>query len=456
MVVDSKIISGLKAGFSGQVLDPGDEGYEEARKVQNGLIDKRPAAIARCLGAADVAAAVNFARNNGLEIAVRGGGHSVAGNAVCDGGLMIDLSLMKGIAVDPKARTARGEAGVTWGELNAATQQHSLATTGGVVSTTGIAGLTLGGGLGWLMGKYGLAVDNLIAAELVTADGEVLRASESEHSDLFWGLRGGGGNFGVVTSFEYRLHPVGPQVMAGLVAHPFDKAREVLRFYRDLTSSLPDELTCLAGLLYAPDGSGMPISAIAVCHCGSLAEGEQAVRPIKEFGPPALDAIAPMPYEDVNKMMDEANPKGALNYWKSSFLLELSDAAIETMIDQFSTCPSPMSGLFLEHFHGACTRAGVSETAFPHRQEGYNFSAFSQWLDPGDSDRNIAWARETYAALQPYLASGRYVNYLGAEEGEDPAAAAYGPNYDRLRALKDKYDPTNLFHLNQNIRPSAG
>jgi FAD/FMN-containing dehydrogenase len=455
MVVDSRIISGLKAGFSGQVLGPGDEGYEEARKVQNGMIDKRPAAIARCLSAPDVVAAVNFARANGLEIAVRGGGHNVAGNAVCEGGLMIDLSLMKGIEVDSNARTARAQGGVTWGEFNAATQEHDLATTGGVVSTTGIAGLTLGGGIGWLMGKYGLAVDNLISAELVTADGHVLRASASEHSDLFWGLRGGGGNFGVVTSFEYQLHPVGPQVIAGLAAHPIDRAKEALQFYRDFTSSLPDELTAFGVLAYAPDGSGTPIAAIAVCHCGSLAEGEAAVRPVKEFGPPAMDVIGPMPYEEVNKMFDAASPKGALNYWKSNFLSELSDAAIEAMVDQFSTCPSTMSGIFLEHFHGAATRAGVSDTAFPHGRDGYNFLVTSVWLEPEDSDKNIAWARETYAALQPYMASGRYVNYVGADEGEDPVPAAYGPNYARLRTLKDKYDPTNLFHMNQNIRPTA-
>jgi FAD/FMN-containing dehydrogenase len=454
--VRDRLVSALGGGFSGQLLCPNDAGYEEARKIQNGMIDKRPAAIARCLSTADVVAAVNFARANGLEIAVRGGGHNVAGNSVCEGGLMIDLSLMKGIAVDPKARTARAQGGVTWGEFNAATQQHGLASTGGVVSTTGIAGLTLGGGLGWLMGKYGLAVDNLIAAEVVTADGQVLRANNSEHSDLFWGLRGGGGNFGVVTSFEYQLHPVGPQVIAGLVAHPIDKAAEVVRYFRNFTSSLPDEITALVALTYAPDGSGLPIAGIGVCHCGSLPEGEAAVRPVKELGQPVIDVIGPMPYEEVNKMMDATAPKGALNYWKSSFLAELSDAAIEVMVDQFSTCPSIMSGLFLEHVHGAATRVGTSDTAFAHRQPGYNFLVVSQWLDPNDSERNIAWAREAYQAMRPFMLSGRYVNYLDADEGEDPAAAAYGPNYARLRSLKDRYDPTNLFHLNQNIRPSAG
>ena len=452
--IDEARLSELTSGFSGQLLRPGEAGYEEARRIHNGLIDRRPALIARCLGAADIADAVNFARSSDLDIAVRGGGHNVAGNAVCEGGLMIDLSLMKGIHVDPKRRTVRAQGGVTWGEFNRETQVYGLATTGGVISTTGIAGLTLGGGLGWLLGKYGMCVDNLLSAEIVTAAGEVLRASSDENADLFWGLRGGGGNFGVVSSFEYQLHPIGP-VVSGLVAHPFDNAKEVLRFYREFTASLPDDLTVFGGLLHAPDGSGTPIAVIILCHCGSLEEGEAAVRPVKEFGSPVMDVIGPTSYSETNMLMDDGFPKGALNYWKSSFLNELSDAAIETMVDQFSTCPSPMSGLLLEHFHGAATRVGETDTAFPHRRPGYNLLVVSEWQDPADSERNIAWARETYTAMEPYMARGRYVNYLGEEEGEDPVASAYGPNYERLRSLKNTYDPTNLFHMNQNITPTA-
>ena len=452
--VDEAGITELSGRFSGQLLRPGDDGYEEARTIHNGMIDKRPALIARCLGVADVVDAVNLARSDDLEVAVRGGGHNVAGNAVCDGGVMIDLSLMKGIQVDPKGRTVRAQGGVTWGEFNRETQVHGLATTGGIVSTTGIAGLTLGGGLGWLMGKYGMAVDNLLSAELVLANGDVVRASEDENADLFWGLRGGGGNFGVVSSFEYQLHPVGP-VVSGVIAHPIDSAKDVLRFYREFTASLPDELTVFSGLLHAPDGSGLPIAAMILCHCGPPAEAEAAVRPVKEFGFPLMDAIGPTGYSETNTMLDAGHPKGALNYWKSNFLNELSDAAIETLIDRFSTCPSPMSGLLLEHFHGAATRVGETDTAFPHRRPGHNFLIVSEWQDPAASEENIAWARETYAAMQPYMASGRYVNYLGEDEGEDPVASAYGSNYERLRSLKNKYDPTNLFHMNQNIRPAG-
>lgn len=451
-ILDSAAIADLGNRFSGVLLRSGDAGYEDARRLHNGMIDRRPGLIARCLGTADIVDALNFARTHGLEIAVRGGGHNVAGKAVCDGGLMLDLSLMKGIHVDPARRTVRAQGGVTWREFNRETQVHRLAATGGTISTTGIAGLTLGGGLGWLMGKHGLAIDNLLSAEVVTASGEVVLASEKENGDLFWGLRGGGGNFGVASSLEYRLHPVGP-VTSGLVAHPFERARDVLRFFREVASSLPDELTLFGGLLHAPDGSGTRLAVVIACHCG--ASGEAALRPIKAFGQPAMDTIGPASYEKTNMMLDEGFPRGALNYWKSSFLAELSDAAIEILIARFSTCPSPMSGLLLEHMHGAATRIGVSETAFPHRREGYNLLIVSEWLDPGDTDRNVAWARETYDAMQPYFARGRYMNYLGADEGDEPIQAAYGPNYERLRALKAKYDPANLFHLNQNIRPGS-
>jgi FAD/FMN-containing dehydrogenase len=449
--LDEKNIAELSARFSGVLLRPDESGYDDVRRVHNGMIDKRPALIARCLGSADVADAVNFARTHSLELAVRGGGHNVAGRAVCDGGLMLDLSLMKGIHVDPAHRTARAQGGVTWREFNRETQAHGLATTGGVISTTGIAGLTLGGGLGWLMAKYGLAMDNLLSAEIVTAAGEILRASKEENADLFWGLQGGGGNFGAVSWLEYRLHPMG-KVTSGLIAYPFDHARDVLKFFREITSGgLADDLAIFGALLHAPDGA--KIAVMIACHCGPLGEAEAALQPIKKFGTPVVDTICPTTYEATNSMLDAGFPRGALNYWKSNFMMELSDQAIDTLIAQFAACPSPMSGLLLEHIHGAATRVGISETAFPHRREGYNFLVVSEWLNPDDNARNIAWARESYDLMLPYFSRGRYVNYLGEDEGEDAVAAAYGPNYQRLRTLKAKYDPTNLFHLNQNIRP---
>ncbi|MGI8926521.1 MAG: FAD-binding oxidoreductase [Tepidiformaceae bacterium] len=451
--VDRARIEDLASDFSGQFLLAGEAGYDEARQLHNGMIDRHPAVIARCLGTSDVVRAVRFATANALEIAVRGGGHNVAGNACCDDGMMIDLSLMKGIHVDPVARTCRAQGGATWAEFNRETQLHGLACTGGEVSSTGIAGLTLGGGFGWLMGKHGLAIDNLIGAEIVTADGEVLNVSADEHPDLFWGIRGGGGNFGVAASLEYRLHPVG-QVLSGLVAHPITKAGDVLRFFREFTASLPDDATAFAGLLHAPDGSGVQLAAIIVCHSGSMAEAEATLRPLREFGPPMIDAIAPNTYSATNAMLDAGFPKGALSYWKSSFLEDLDDAAIDTIAEQFSACPSPMSGLVLEHVHGAVTRVGVTETAFPHRSTGYNLLVVSEWLDPAQSAVNIAWARAAFDAMRPFQASGRYVNYLGEGEGEDSVAAAYGANYERLRAVKRKYDPDNVFHMNQNIRPA--
>lgn len=446
-------VNELAGRFSGQLLQPGDAGYEEARKVHNGLIDKRPLLIAQCRRTADVVGAINLAREQKIEVAVRGGGHNVAGRATIDDGLMIDLATMKAIEVDPEARTAVAQGGVTWAELNRETQLHGLAVTGGVVSSTGIAGLTLGGGVGWLMGKYGLALDNLRAVELVTAAGEVLRTNKDEHPDLFWAVRGGGGNFGVATSFEYRLHPVGPTIEGGLVAHPFDRARDVLRFFRDFTASLPDELTVFGGLIHSPDGA--KLAAMVTGHCGSPAEGEKALQPLKEFGSPLLDTVGPISYCELNGMLDAGYPKGAFNYWKSSFLAELSDDAIDAMIECFSRCPSPMGQMLLEHFHGAATRVPVNETAFPHRAEGYNLLVLSQWMEPADNDRCIAWGRESYARMKPFVGPGRYVNYLGDDEPGDPIKAAFGTNYRRLQEIKTKYDPYNFFHMNQNIRPMS-
>jgi len=448
-------VTELANTFRGRILRPTDQGYEEARRVHNGLVDKRPALIAQCHGVADIADAVNLARTLELEVAVRAGGHNVAGRATVDGGLMIDLALLKGVHVDPKTRTARAQGGVTWGEFDRETQLHGLATTGGMVSSTGIAGLTLGGGMGYLMGKYGLAVDNLVSVDIVTADGRVRTASRDEHGDLFWAVRGAGANFGVVASLEYRLHPVGPTVTGGLVAYPFTAAREVLRFCRDvLAPSAPDELVAFPALVHAPDGSGTKLVAIALCHCGPLSDGEAATRPLKRLGSPAIDELGPMTYCHLNSMLDADYPRGALNYWRSNFLAQLSDGAIDTMIECFAACPSPLSELALEHIHGAPTRVAVGDTAFPHRAAGYNFLVLSQWMDPADTDRCTAWARDTYGAMQPFMAAGRYVNYLDHDEPGDPVARAYGPSFGRLQKLKAAYDPGNLFHMNQNIRPS--
>jgi FAD/FMN-containing dehydrogenase len=449
--LDVERLEVFAAAFSGVVIDPNHERYEVARKVHNGLVDKRPALIARCLGTADVVAAIAFARDLDLEISVRGGGHSVAGKAVTDGGLMIDLAEMKGIHVDAAARTVRAQGGVTWGELNRETALHGLATTGGVVSTTGIAGLTLGGGLGWLNGIYGLAVDNLLSVELVTATGDVLTVTEETDPDLFWALCGGGGNFGVATWFEYRLHPL-REVFGGLIAHPFEDAGGVLRAFRDL--SQPDELWVVAGLVHAPDGSGAKLAALVVCHVGSVEQAESDLRPLLEFGSPILSEVGLMPYPAVNMMFDEAYPRGALNYWKSSFVRDLSDDAIAELIGRFAVAPSPMSAMVIERFHGAVCRVGVSDTAVPHRHPGYNLGIFSEWTDPATTDENIAWARETYAAIKPYRAELRYVNYLDEDDVGEAVRAAYGPNYDRLVEVKRRYDPDNVFHLNHNIDPA--
>jgi FAD/FMN-containing dehydrogenase len=448
-------IEGLAASFRGELLRPGDDGYDEARRVWNGVIDKRPALIARCTGVADVVAAANFARDNDLLVAVRGGGHNVAGNGVCDDGLVIDLSLLKGIFVDPHQRLARVQPGVNWAELNRETQLHGLAVTGGTISTTGIAGLTLGGGFGWLMPKYGLAADNLVAAEVVCADGTVLTASAEEHDDLFWGLRGGGGNFGIVTTFTYRLHRVGPTITGGLAIHPFEDAAAVFRFYRDYTSSISDDVGVVAALTHAPDGSGVKIAALVVCHVGRAEDAEAELRPLREFGSPLDVQIGPMLYTELNSMLDAAYPRGALNYWKSTFLADLTDDAIDAMIATFHECPSPMTGAFLEHFHGEVTRIAPSATAVPHRQPGYNLILTSVWSDPGASEENVSWTREAFAAVEPFTEPRRYVGYLSADDTtSEVTPTVYGANLERLIELKTTYDPTNLLRVNQNVRPT--
>ena len=451
--IAANTLDAFAADFGGIIVAPGTPDYDEVRRVHNGLIDRKPTVIARCRGTKDVVNALTFAREHDLEVAVRGGGHNVAGRAVVDDGIMIDLSPMKGIAVDAARRTARAEAGLTWGEFNAATAEHGLATTGGVISTTGVAGLTLGGGLGHLMPKYGMAVDNLLSAEVVLADGRVVTASADENEDLFWAIRGGGGNFGVVTSFVFRLHPV-DMVTSGLVAHPFEGSGEVLRFFRDLTSDLPDEVMAYGGVVHAPDGSGVKLSAIVLCDCRPPGTDDTVVERVKSFGEPIMDAMGPMPYPASNQLLDAGYPKGANNYWKSSFLETLSDAAIEQMIESFADAPSPMDAVLLEHFHGEATRIPVDATAYPHRRVGYNLGIFAEWMGPELTEPCVAWARRTYAAMEPYFAKARYVNYMGDDEPVDDMGSVYGPNLARLRELKSKYDPDNVFHVNQNIPPA--
>jgi FAD/FMN-containing dehydrogenase len=452
--IDDSSVRALSGSFSGELLRPGDEGYDRARQIYNGLIDTRPALIARCQDTSDIKGAIAFARESGLALSVRGGGHSVAGRCLVEGGVTIDLSKMRAIEVDSGAATARAEGGATWAEFNDATAQHGLATTGGVISTTGIAGLTLGGGLGWLMGKYGLAADNMTSVELVTADGDVLTVDADQHQDLFWALRGGSGNFGVAASLTYRLYPL-VQITGGLVAYPFPAARDVLSFYREFTRSIPDELIAFSGLVHAPDGSGAPLAVIAVCHCGPPDQAEIDLKPLRDFGEPALSQVGPMPYPAVNTMLDAAYPPGSLNYWKSTFLTTLGDDVLEAMIERFEACPSPMTSVLLEHWHGAATRVGVSDTAVPHREDGYNFAITSVWSDPTTNDANIEWTRAEYEALRPRFAGRRYVNYLAQDDGEDVVKDAFGPNYARLQEVKRAYDSEGVFNANLNVRPSA-
>ena len=446
------VIDHARQSFTGRLLQPSDEGYEDSRRIHNGLIDRHPAVIARCAGVADVVEAVQLARSLGLDVAVRGGGHNVAGHATVDHGLVIDLSPMKGVHVDARARTVRAQGGVLWKEVNRETQLHGLATTGGVVGSTGIAGLTLGGGLGWLMSRYGLALDNLRSADLVAADGRVVRASHEENADLFWAIRGGGGNFGIAASLEYDLHPVGPTITGGVVAHPFDRAVDVLKFFREAAAGLRDEMMLVAGLQTAPDGSNARLAGIVACHSGSLEDGARDVAPLKAFGRPVLDALGPIPYATLNTMLDGAFPRGARNYWKAQFLTDLSDEAILAIVRSFEACPSPMSQIIIEHFHGAATRVPIASTACTLRHTGFNVVIISQWRDPADTERGIAWARETFSALTPFLAPARYVNYL-EEDASNGAAVAYGANLDRLRELKARWDPDNFFRRNVNILP---
>ena len=454
----------LEQGLLGTLVGPGDADYDSARSVWNGMIDRRPAVVVRCGGVADVIAGLRFAREHELVVAVRGGGHNVAGFGTCDHGLVLDLSLMKGIRVDPRSSTGRAQGGVVWAELDHETQAFGLATTGGLVSSTGIAGFTLGGGIGWLMRKHGLACDNLLSADVVTADGQLLTASTVENDELFWGLRGGGGNFGVVTSFEYRLHPVGPIVFGGAIFNPLERAADLLRFYREWTPTQPDELTTMVAFLTAPPLPFIPeplhgtkMIAIALCFIGDSEQGEAAIRPLREFGTAAAEHVGPLPYRMLQGMFDASAPRGINSYWKTEYVAELGDEAIDVLVAGAAAFASPMSQLHVHHVEGAVAHMGGRDTAFGRRDSRYIVNAIGMWADPAFQEGEIAGVRATAGALKAFSPGGAYLNFLDADEGEDRIRAAYGPEkYDRLVALKDRYDPDNVFRLNQNIRPSGG
>ncbi len=448
--IDTESIATLKSEMHGDLIDAKHAGYVDACALWNGMIAKRPALIARCANTEDVVRSVKFAREQGLALSVRGGGHSVAGNALVDDGLVVDLSGMRDVSVDPEQRVAHAGGGATWGDFDTATHAHGLATTGGQISSTGIAGLTLGGGFGWLMRSYGMACDNLIGAEVVTADGSVLNVNDSENADLLWGLRGGGGNFGVVTRFDFRLHPV-HTVLGGMIVHPIERAPESLRFLRDFNRTAPDDLAVFAALMTTPEGDR--VNAFILCYSGDLDEGQEVIKPLLEWGEPVMTQVGPMPYTQMQTLMDEAMPPGLQIYWRGEFIKTLTDDVIDTLIERFGTITSPLSLLLLEQFGGAVSRVPKDATAFVHRDAEYNVAMISRWEDPSQHDSHVSWARETHDAIRPFSA-GAYVNYLG-EEGEDRIRAAYGPDtYDRLAKLKAKYDPENVFKANQNIQPA--
>jgi FAD/FMN-containing dehydrogenase len=461
-MLDKADLQRFRGSFRGEVLQPGDASYDDARKVWNGMIDKHPALIARCKTESDVVTTIQFGSSHDLPVAVRGGGHNVAGFGTCEGGIVIDLSPMKGVQVDVKARTARAEGGLIWGDLDKATQEHGLATTGGLISTTGIAGFTLGGGIGWLMRKYGLALDNLLSVKMVTADGKRLTASEKENADLFWGVRGGGGNFGVVTEFMYRLHPVGPTVFGGALFHPVQKARDLLRFYREWVPTLPDELTTMIVFATAPPApfipqhlQGTPMIAVAMCYAGPVDQGQSLVKPLRDFAPASVDLLGPIPYTALQGMFDAGAPKGMLSYWKTEYLRNLDDSAIDTLVDHAGKMSVPFAQVHIHHVQGAVSRVNGDSTAFGHRDEPFILNIIGMWMDSAETERNIAWARAFSQAVHPYSTGSVYLNFLG-DEGEGRIRAAYGEDkYSRLMELKKRYDPSNFFRLNQNIKPSA-
>ena len=444
----------LAKGLRGGLITPDHARYDAERKIFNDMIDKRPAAIAKCTGAADVMEVVKYAREHDIPVSVRGGGHNVAGKAVRNGALLIDLGPMDGVRADPVRQRARAQAGARLGALDRETLAVGLVTPSGTVSDTGIAGLTLGGGFGWLQRKHGMTIDNLVSADVVTADGEFLVANETSHPDLFWALRGGGGNFGVVTSFEYKTYEVEPTI-AGLAVYPVDKLKDLLHFYRDFTSNAPDTIMTMAGAMPGIPGTsteGGTAAWIAVCHSGDLSEGERLLRPIKDFGTAVVDTIAPMPFDAVQTMFDAGSPPGMRHYWRASFVHELSDGLIDTMVAYAPQLPMPGSMLLFEHMGGAVGRVGPTETAFSSRDAQYNVSVLSAWLDAGDDAANIAWTRSAGDELKKFGTGGAYVNYM-ADEGEAAVRAAYEVNLERLIEVKRMYDPTNVFSANQNIAP---
>jgi hypothetical protein len=442
----------FRKNIRGGVVQPGDPVYDTTRKVWNRLIDKRPALIARCLGTADVIRCVEFGREHSLVVAVRGGGHNIAGKCLCDDGLLIDLSSMKGIHVDAVHRTGRAQAGLKLGEFDRETQVFGLATTMGVATDTGVAGITLGGGYGWLDGKFGLACDNLNSAEVVTAEGKVVTASAEENPDLFWGLRGGSGNFGIVTSFEFRLHPVG-SVLGGAFFYSINVAKQAFRFLDEFSRKCPDELTTFIAGAPAPDGT--PCMGIGLCYCGKLETGEELLKPLRKFAPPIADMVATRSYLEMQSFFDEMFTPGRFYYWKSSLLREVNEGAAEVLTECTRKMPmTPGSFFYLQQMHGAASRVKATETAFPHRYDHYNCGAMAGWDDEAQTERNVRWSRESWAAMQPFCEHDAYVNDLG-EEGEQRVREAYGQNYERLAALKQKYDPTNFFRLNQNIWPTG-
>ncbi len=446
---DGTGIAKLRAGLHGELILPGDAAYEIARRIWNGAIDCHPAVVVRCADANDVRRAVEFGRQSHLDIAVRGGGHSFPGFSTCEGGLVIDLSPMTAVSVNSADRSARAQAGVKLGGLVEATQPYGLGTNTGTASDTGIAGLTLGGGIGWLMGKYGLTCDNVRSFEVVTADGQFVRANSNENPDLYWGLRGGGGNFGVVTAFDYQLHPLGT-ILGGMVTHPLSRARAFLQFYRDFTSEMPDELTAACAVLTGREGN--PVIGIVFCYCGDLSEGERVIAPLRKFGPPLLEQIHPMPYAGLFALLDPSSPAGRSYYVKGSAIKALSDGAIDALVESAERITSPFSQIVLMPVHGAATRVGAGETAFAFRDEHVQILHLASWEDDVE-ENHVQWSRQSWQALQPFASQRAYVNFL-SDEGTARVRAAYGPNYERLVALKTKYDPDNVFHLNQNIKPN--
>jgi FAD/FMN-containing dehydrogenase len=461
VVLPDDALEQLRTSFHGRLLIPDAPGYDDARTIWNAMIDRRPALIAQCNDANDVAAAVRFARENSLLTSVRGGGHNIAGNAVTDDGFMIDLSPMRSVIVDPGARTARVGGGATLADVDKATQEHGLATPLGINSTTGIAGLTLGGGFGWLSRRLGLSSDNLRSAQVVTADGETIRASASENADLFWGLRGGGGNFGVVTSFEFALHSVGPTVLAGLIVHPLDDAKEVLRFYRSFVPETPDELAVWFVMRKAPplpflsaEWHGREILVLAACYSGDLADGERILKPLRQFGNPIADVIGPQPFAAWQQVLDPLLTPGMHNYWKSHDFLDLDDGLIDVLTDFARRIPDPNTEIAFAQLGGAISRLTNAESAYARRDAQYLVNLHGRWPDGSGDERGIGWARDLFKAAAPYSTGSVYVNFLSSDD-ENRVRAAYGANYDRLVALKNRYDPTNFFRVNQNIRPTT-